>query len=271
MNTKTPNSPVAIFMSADLAGSTAFKAQAQGGGDHPEWLEAFEAFFREVPLIMMGQIAGAFIEEDTVPRSGVWKVIGDEIIFMAHPRSAREAMLLLVAFYRTVVISDRKMFERWPLRVKGCCWAAQLSHRNREIEIPEMIGTETDQVYVDFLGPDVDTGFRLAACGGRGQVIVSSNLVHLLAGMDEAADIDFHFVGRKVLKGVYSGRPYPLFLMSMSDMMPETWQWESDQDEGLLKLRQNQPMPPEDIVQLLDQIQTYLNRMCHADIEMLQF
>jgi hypothetical protein len=269
--TKTQKSPVALFMSVDLAGSTAFKSQAQGDGESPEWLEAFEAFFRELPLIMMGQIAGSFIAEDEVPHSGVWKVIGDEIIFMAHPNTPREALLLTIAFYRTVVISDRKIFERWPMRVKGCCWAAQLSHRNREIEIPEMIGEEIDKVYVDFLGPDVDTGFRLAACGSRGQTIISSNLVHLLSGLEDSGGIQFHYIGRKVLKGVYNGRPYPLFLVSMTDLMPETWQWEAEEDQGLLELRKNEPMPSAEILKLLDQIQTYLNRMCHAGIEELKF
>jgi hypothetical protein len=269
--TTSDKSRVALFMSVDLAGSTAFKSQAQGIGDSPEWLEAFEAFFREVPLIMMGQIAASFFDEDEVTHSGVWKVIGDEIIFMAHPKTPREALLLTIAFYHTVVISDRKIFERWPMRVKGCCWAAQLGHRNREIEIPEMIGEEIDQVYVDFLGPDVDTGFRLAACGGRGQTIISSNLVHLLAGMEDCGGIQFHYVGRKVLKGVYNGRPYPLFLVSMRDLMPETWQWEAEQDQGLLELRKNEPMPAAEALKLLNQIQNYLNRMCHTGIEKLEF
>jgi len=258
-------------MSVDLAGSTAFKAQAQFDGGSPEWLEAFEAFFREVPLIMMGQIAAAFAMEEEVPNSGVWKVIGDEIVFLAHPRTPREAQLLTVAFYRTVVNYDRKIFERWPLRVKGCCWAAQVSGRNREIEIPEMISANENQAYVDYLGPDVDTGFRLASCGGRGQVIVSSNLVHLLAGIEETEGIRFHYVGRKALKGVYAGRPYPLFLMTMAALMPETWEWEPEQNQGLEELSKNQPMHPDEILKFLDRIQNYLNKMCHAGIEKLEF
>ena len=59
---------------------------------------------------------------------------------------------------------DSKIFERWPLRVRGCLWAAQISSRNRQIEIPEMMGSDSSQTYVDYLGPDVDTGFRLAGC-----------------------------------------------------------------------------------------------------------
>lgn len=271
MTYQEDHSGVALFMSLDIAGSTAFKAQAHGEGESPEWLEAFETFFREVPLIMMGQIAAAFAMEDEVPDTGVWKVIGDEIVLMAHPRTPREAELLLVAFYRTVVNYDQKIFERWPLRIKGCCWAAQLSSRNRAIDIPEMFGGHDDQVYVDYLGPDVDTGFRLAACGGRGQVIVSSNLVHMVCEDDRGSGVQFHYVGSRVLKGVYSGRPYPLFLMTMPDLRPETWEWEAELSPGLEELRSGKPMPPDEVCEMLDKVRDYLNRMCHAGIEKLEF
>jgi hypothetical protein len=271
MTNKLNKSRVAMFMSVDLSGSTAFKSEAQAGDKGPAWVGAFEEFFREVPLIMMGQIAAAFMLEEDVPDCSVWKVIGDEIVFLAHPKSARQTQLLTNAFYNTIIIYDNKIFERWPLRVRGCCWAAQISSRNRQIEIPEMMGSDASQTYVDYLGPDVDAGFRLAGCVGRGQLIVSSNLVQLLAGLEESEGIQFHYVGRKVLKGVYKGRPYPLFLMTREDSMPKTWEWEAEQDEGLAALRKNEPMPYAEILDLVSQIQNYLNRMCHAMIESLRF
>ena len=92
---------------------------------HREMVEArpgyrhSQAFFREIPLIMMGQIARAFALEDEVPDCAVWKVIGDEIVFMARPRTARETQLLVIAFYRMVINYDQKIFGRWPLRIKG--------------------------------------------------------------------------------------------------------------------------------------------------------
>ena len=271
MTNKLNKSRVAMFMSVDLSGSTAFKSEVQADGEGPVWVGAFEEFFREVPLIMMGQIAAAFMLEEDVPDCSVWKVIGDEIVFLAHPKSARQTQLLTSAFYSTIINYDNKIFERWPLRVRGCCWAAQISSSNRQIEIPEMMGSDSSQAYVDYLGPDVDAGFRLAGCVGRGQLIVSSNLVQLLAGMEESEGIQFHYVGRKVLKGVYKGRPYPLFLMTREDSMPKTWEWEAEQDEGLVALRRNEPMPYAEILELVSQIQKYLNRMCHAKIESLTF
>ena len=271
MTNKPDKSSVAMFMSADLSGSTAFKSEAQADSKGPAWVGAFEEFFREVPLIMMGQIAAAFMSEDEIPECSVWKVIGDEIVFLAHPKSAREAQLLTNAFYNTVINYDNKIFERWPLRVRGCCWAAQISKRNRQIEIPEMMGSDSSQTYVDYLGPDVDAGFRLAGFVGRGHLIVSSNLVQLLAGLEQSEGIQFHYIGRKVLKGVYKGRPYPLFLMTRKDRMPRTWEWEAEQDEGLLALQKNEPMPYLEILELVNRIQSYLNRMCHAMIESLTF
>lgn len=243
-----------MFMSVDLAGSTAFKLQARGDSESPAWLEAFEAFFREAPLIMMGQIAAAFALEDEAPHTAVWKVIGDEIIFMAHPKTPREAQLLTIAFYRTTVRCDQKIFERWPLRIKGCCWAAQVSHRNREIEIPEMLGADANNVYVDYLGPDVDAGFRLASYAGPGQMVIATNLAQSLVSMDDQDGVQFHFLGKKVLKGVYHGRPYPLFLITMDD-----------------EPRSGEAMKAAEILELLEEISEQLNPSTHTGIEWLKF
>ena len=92
-----------------------------------------------------------------------------------------------------------------------------------------------------------------------------------MAEMKDTQRIQFHYIGSRVLKGVYCGRPYPLFLMSMPELMPECWEWEVEHDPGLLELSRNEPMPAEEILDLLDRIQSYLNRMYHAGIEKLEF
>jgi hypothetical protein len=53
--------------------------------------------------------------------------------------------------------------------------------------------------------------------------------------------------------------------------MPKTWEWEAEEDQGLVALRKNEPMPYAEILELIGQIQNYLNRMCHAMIESLTF
>lgn len=207
-----------MFMSVDVVGSTNYKVQAQRDGS--DWLEAFATLFRELPLIFIGEVAAAFMEYDDVPESGVWKVMGDEVIMVALPTRLAEAAAFVAAFCRTVASYDQRLSQRWPLRIRGTCWAAALGRRNRMVEIPEMFGGSDGQPYRDFLGPDVDTGFRLSAHSGHGEVIISPNLVESLAGSDLHPELCFHPAGEAKLKGVIDGEPFPLWIVSADQHNP---------------------------------------------------
>ncbi len=212
-------SETVLFMSADVVGSTAFKGRHSA--DAGTWLEAFATLFKELPLVFIGELGMAFLEEADMPEAGVWKVMGDEVIFVTLPRSAREAMLASSAFVRTVRDYDERLSARWPLHIRGACWAAELGKRNRQIAIPEMFGGRNGEAYLDFLGPDVDTGFRLSAHSGHGEVIVSPNLVETIAAAQAGeARLQFHHIGDKPLKGVIAGQPFPLILASDIDAPP---------------------------------------------------
>jgi class 3 adenylate cyclase len=203
-------------MSADVVGSTAFKGRHSA--DAGTWLEAFSTLFKELPLVFIGEMGMAFLDEEDMPEAGVWKVMGDEVIFVTMPRSAREAMLATTAFVRTVNDYDQRLAARWPLHIRGTCWAAEIGQRNRRIDIPEMFGGRNGEPYLDFLGPDVDTGFRLGAHGAPGEVIISPNLAETIAAV-QADDprLRFHRIGDKPLKGVIAGQPFPLILTSTVD------------------------------------------------------
>jgi hypothetical protein len=174
-------------------------------------MEAFETLFRELPLIFIGRMAAAFIDQDHLPECGVWKVMGDEMAFTALPRSLTDAQRIVAAFHRTVVSYDRRLAARWPLRIRGCCWAAELGERNRTIEIPEMF-----RGYCDFIGPDVDIGFRLSTHSGPGELILSPNLVEAFAQLPDQLGLRFHYLGRKAMKGICGGQPYPLVMASVA-------------------------------------------------------
>ena len=267
MTSVDSNAKTILFMSVDIADSTSFKESAHGLDDDPLWLEAFETFFKEIPLVLIGQIATAFAMTDYLPNISVWKMIGDERVFRAQARSAEEALLIAEAFYRTVVIYDARFVERWPLRLRGCCWAARFPGRNIEIKIPEMAGAGS----IDYLGPDVDLGFRLGSLAERGQVIVSLNLAEALATLPDRRGLQFHYVERKVLKGIFVGRPYPLILITLPDCMPELWQWEEDESHQLRALRDEPPIDTVALVELAGKIRTYLNRTCRLNLKPLEF
>lgn len=205
-----------MFLSADVVGSTAFKTSNVDADGQAAWLEAFETLFRELPLIFVGKLAEYFALEDDVPHSGVWKVMGDEVVFAARPQTLPQAQLVAAAFSDAVQRYDARVATRWPLRIRGCCWGAEIGRRNRVLEIPEMLGASEDRPYLDYLGPDIDIGFRLSGHSRPGEVILSPNLAEAFAAQADRRGIEFHYVGEAPLKGVCGGLPFPLVLMSVT-------------------------------------------------------
>ena len=256
-----------MFMSADIAGSTDFKQMTSVDDDNIFWLSPFETFFREFPMVLMVQIASTFTDLESIPAISVWKVIGDELVFRAQPNNADEALRITEAFYRATVKYDALFFERCSLRVRGTCWACDFPGRNIEIEIPEM---ENDMgAYVDYLGPDVDTGFRISKYGESGNVIICINLAEALAKLSDNRGIRFHYTGTAVLKGVFRGRPYPLILISFEDVAPDLWRWEVEESAQLKNMRDEATMEPQELADLIEKIRTYLNRTCRLGLKKL--
>lgn len=262
-----------MFMSVDISGSTSVKDSLHVHHHKPVWLEPFEAFFSGFPEKLLAEIDLAFADEKKKTDVYVWKLIGDEIVFKCDPESVDEAARVVTAFHKSIVGYDQELFKRWPLRVKGTIWAAAFLERNIEIKIPErMHWKDSDQtIHTDYLGPDVDTGFRIAHYAPAGGVIISLNLAEAIAGVAEQSGLNFHYVGREVLKGVFSGRPYPLIFLSHSECMPDLWQWEEEDDEHVKLLMEKPPMKPRDLIELSKKIRTYLNRMCHLQLAPLEF
>lgn len=207
-----------MFLSADVVGSTAFKTSTVGVGGQALWLEAFETLFRELPLIFIGKLAEHFFDEDEVPEGGVWKVMGDEVVFAVLPQNLRHAHRVAMAFCDTVTHYDARIAGRWPLRIRGCCWGAEMGERNRAIEIPEMLGGSEDRPYLDFLGPDIDIGFRLSGHSRPGELILSPNLAEAFATLDDQRGLRYHYAGEAPLKGVCGGQPFPLVLASLDGL-----------------------------------------------------
>ncbi len=253
-----------IFMSADIAGSTDFKQVPHVDDSRAAWLSALETFFREFPLVLMGQIAAAFADHQIVPQISIWKVIGDELVFRAPVQSADEALRITEAFYRAVVNYDSQFFNRWPLRISGSCWGCDFTTRNIEIEIPEMDSNQG--AYTDYLGPEVDAGFRIAAKSENGHVIVSMELAELLASMSERRGIRFHYTGKASLKGVFGGQPYPVIFVSFEDGNNEHWSWDFEESEQLRSLHNDPPIPAAELAALIAKIRSYLNRKCRLGL-----
>lgn len=200
-----------MFMAVDIVGSTNFKLRFGEEPNQALWLEPFERFFRWAPVRFVGHVAHVCAHEPEIPRSRVFRVRGDEIIFMSRLSRPEDARLLSIAFMNTVADCAESILGDWGLKVRGGCWGAQLSGRNVAIAIPEI-----HHGFLDYLGPDVDAGFRLVSCAPEGEVAFSYNLIHLLASSSTNVDLRFRHLEDRVLTGVIEHLPYPIVASSSS-------------------------------------------------------
>lgn len=252
-----------LFLSVDMSGSTEFKARFTGQGAEG-WLAIFKAFFTNFPLMVAGQIGFEFLDDDRTPAIEVWKVMGDEVVFATRPESAEELTSILLALLRTMRMYEDKHFQELPLRLKGTAWLADMDGANIEIEIPEL--SSGQGAHLDYIGPDIDLGFRISKFARPGCITVSLDVMETILGAGNADKAALYLMGHEPLKGVMFGRPYPVVWMIDADadgfgFLP----WEIDGDPLIAAGAAAKPTPPSDLKRTIDDLRLYLRKMHGRD------
>jgi hypothetical protein len=147
----------------------------------------------------------------------VWKYAGDEVLFWVAPASAEALGKDVDAAYEVLRDLDRDMAKdsEQGLRVKGTCWIALAEKEGPgEKTSPNLLLAQTrdgEATNLDFVGPDIDTGFRVSSCAFKSALAVSAELAAVL--MEKASHPvakKLHLMGFRKLKGVWRDRHYPI-------------------------------------------------------------
>jgi hypothetical protein len=198
-----------LFLSADIVGSSDLKYQQPG----PDWVFPIQSFYIQFPV---------FLDEQVTARTAaapcplepplLWKALGDELIFVVELKHLRQAALYVESFADAL----RQAAINWarpphPLRFKGTAWLAGFPLINAEVPLDlPVIGTPGEAAPLpDFVGPQIDTGFRLKDHATPRKVVLSAELAYLLLSAESPCP-DLYFDGDQPLKGILRGRPYPL-------------------------------------------------------------
>lgn len=248
---------VRLFLSVDMAGSTQFKARFTDGGS---WLDTFRTFFTNFPLMLAGQVGFAFLEKGETPSVEVWKVMGDEVIFVATPQCPEELVNLLLALLRTMNAYEQRYLEDLPLRLKGTAWLADFTGPNIELEIPELSGGDGIRA-VDYIGPDLDLGFRVTKFARPACLALSFDVADLVLAAANTGQATLHLIGAEELKGVMFGRPYPIIWMLEAGDDFNFMPWEVDQCPHMAKATGLPPTPASDIERAIGDMRLYLRKM----------
>lgn len=187
-----------LFMSVDVQDSTAFKQQADEQNPAP-WRGDFFAFFWTFP----NELEKKMPADARHPQ--VWKFLGDEIVFSLKLTQLDDASTALRAFRDTVANFEPIGVKR-KLRLKGSAWIAGFPVGNAVVPVDRGEG-RTDE---DYIGPSMDTGFRLSRLASQRKLVVSVELAWLLLHLPASkSKLPLHYEGRCQLKGVMEREGYP--------------------------------------------------------------
>lgn len=197
-----------LFLSADLAGSTAYKQNTPPD----EWQQFFRSFYRQLPARVIHHAEACGAPGDLLK---VWKLIGDEVVFSRLLTGEQEAAQCVRVFraaledFREATLTATK----GGLDIKAAGWTAGFPVGNIRVEPMEGLGE-------DFVGPGMDIGFRLVKAASPRRMLVSVELAWLLTLPSCAENLRLFMDSGLDLKGVARGLRYPcIWLDNFADQL----------------------------------------------------
>ena len=252
-----------LFLSADLVGSTALKQKKRKRNlkegiyipDTKDWAEAIQLFYSRLTSVFYqtwNNNCNGNSEDAKTRLFGsepiLWKTIGDELIFRKHISRQDQVFKTIHCFIEAVRETTKTLREKMGnehLEIKCTGWIAEFPIQNKvllggqftDIENfdPEMKGNLLRSLNgyekravgsgleIDFVGPAIDIGFRLAKISTSRKFAISIDTAYLYLGFsnysasDEADIFPIRFERSVRLEGVMGGVPYPIFWIDMGE------------------------------------------------------
>lgn len=154
-----------------------------------------------------------------------WKMAGDELIYCFDVSSKKEVYDYVKAFFYTLRFFDKQYLEKGSyIRLKGSAWTAGFPIRNR---IMTPFGKPDDKSsIIDYMGPEIDIGFRIGKFTFPGIIVISLELAAILLDgkigiSDDTTRLKVIDTGWEVLKGVWDEKKYPIFWLAVPDKILE--------------------------------------------------
>ena len=198
------------------------------------------------------------------PDPFIWKTLGDELVFVKTITDPRQVPVALSVFqtalieFRDIQNDQRLEMARLGihLQARGAAWLAGFPVTNSEVILKhtqdlkdldaaaswsfqntvaltdwysgENIDGDSQPptgLIRDFIGPSIDTGFRLAAFSTPREIVISPEVAWWIAESERCYRTDkkltfpeLYFGGTRKLTGVLDGVPYPIYwLDAMKD------------------------------------------------------
>lgn len=206
---------VFFFFSYDLSNSTLLKDKFPEG-----WLRVNKTFYATAK----NELYEAFKDDTDQPK--IWRTRGDEIIFCKEVYEIKNLFEYTERAFNVLkkIKSNLEKYEKEYkpiLSVKACCWIANVyedvEKTSKENEnIPRNIIMKEPSSF-DFLGPDIDLGFRISKHVTQGNMVICAKLAQTLISKSSSEESNqknlngnLRLVSFETLTGVWGSRQYPI-------------------------------------------------------------
>lgn len=224
-----------LFLSCDLVGSTRRK---QDGGDTAAWIKVFLEFYRLFPALFRDKLAGQRDAQALTPR--LWKPVGDELLFVCDVAHEKHVHALVSAWLEAMESYEQELTDE-RLSTKGSAFIATFPFPDREVRIARDLNqsqstvpdaeadnerallTDASGHVHDFLGPSIDTGFRIASRATHRYFAMSIEVTWAYSAVHERAKTNptaLRLLEEIKLKGVWNDRAYPVFALDRENTLP---------------------------------------------------
>lgn len=217
---------VCLFFSFDIVNSTMYKSKESN------WVIVIEALLNKIMNSVVTDYGG---DLKTTIDAKLWRTIGDEIVFVTEIGSEKD----LCEYIRSIKdITDRitqelvngvfledlrkkydiefiEEYLKSYLSIKSAAWISVVSGSsenaldfNDTIKFNYPTPKSEYNAPTEYLGKDMDMGFRLKEYTRQGRLIVSFDIAYILAQKENSNSL--YILGYEKLKGIWNDEIYPI-------------------------------------------------------------
>lgn len=208
---------VEVFFSFDIVNSTAYKTLNFTG-----WSQVIITLFSKIQQSVAKKI----------PSAEMWRVLGDEVIFIVPIREKADIFIYISNIFEilnniSLQLKKGEFFDELGLctleqdlmkiqniiSIKSSAWIAIIGEQLKKLEqydnLIKRFKLQEGYGIFEFLGNDIDTGFRIKEHTQDRRLIISYELAYILSRNTDYLK-NIHIITYKRLKGVWQNRLYPI-------------------------------------------------------------
>lgn len=256
-----------VFISFDIVNSTYFKTISKN------WIEIFKSFFTEAENKVKAE------NENSELSFKLWKTLGDEILFYSPIMNIESISNIhkkvFIIMKDLITILEKENEAKGILSIKSGLWIAYLTDDQfkdgkepKNIILKEKIRNEYK---LEFLGSDIDTGFRILKYAQQNKLVICAKLAYLLSMIESNDNIkskellgliedtlkkdlnknDMKIVSYEQLKGVWNNKYYPIVWYFDNWSSEDIFQYDEKYNSDIIKRIEKNKDSKEEISKLV--------------------